>query len=259
MARCTWTIRIQLTEGRAPVHVCGNPRREPDRLPIDNLAFLTRSYRFSDEAHIPLSEGQLAVFNGWRRPHELFPESESTYRDEVLSCGPPMITQDTVDLVQDVTTDCSFVASLCAGTARAERGHPKVSFPRGRTASPTLKGAQIMSSIMYPYDHQLMKASISRNGKYIFKLHFNGCFRKVVIDDRLPSSRNSRSLHVIDRGNPRLLWPALLEKAYLKVRGGYDLPGSNSGTDIWVITSWIPEQLFLQRCVKWVASLCKVP
>ena len=31
-----------------------------------------------------------------------------------------------VDLVQDITTDCSVVASLCAGTARASKGHTKV-------------------------------------------------------------------------------------------------------------------------------------
>lgn len=31
-----------------------------------------------------------------------------------------------IDLVQDITTDCSVVASLCAGTARALKGHGKV-------------------------------------------------------------------------------------------------------------------------------------
>jgi calpain-7 len=69
----------------------------------------------------------------------------------------------------------------------------------------------------------------------------------VVIDDRLPSSRTSRLLHVVDRNNPSLLWPALVEKAYLKVRGGYDFPGSNSGTDLWVLSGWIPEQVFLHH------------
>ena len=92
-----------------------------------------------------------------------------------------------------------------------------------------------------------MKPAMSHSGKYIFKLNFNGCFRKVIIDDRLPSSRTARSLHVSDRRNPDLLWPALVEKAYLKVRGGYAIPGSNSGTDVWVLTGWIPEQIFLQR------------
>lgn len=79
------------------------------------------------------------------------------------------------------------------------------------------------------------------------RLHFNGCSRRVVIDDRLPASLTDRSLFVFDRCNRSLLWPALLEKAYLKVRGGYDFPGSNSGTDLWVMTGWVPEQLFLQR------------
>jgi calpain-7 len=109
------------------------------------------------------------------------------------------------------------------------------------------KSIQLLENIFYPYDKSHRNPEMSKNGKYIFRLHFNGCFRKVIIDDRLPSSRSSRRLHVFDRQNPGLLWPALLEKAYLKVRGGYDFPGSNSGTDLWVLTSWIPEQIFLQR------------
>ena len=140
------------------------------------------------------------------------------------------VQRTNVDLVQDITSDCSVVASLCAETARAEKlgqGH-----------------GSLLSSIMYP------KAGRSTNGKYIFKLYFNGCYRKVLIDDRLPASRTKRALHVFDRNNPSVIWPALVEKAYLKVRGGYDFPGSNSATDLWVLVGWIPEQIFLQRSVK---------
>ena len=81
----------------------------------------------------------------------------------------------------------------------------------------------------------------------VFKLYVNGTFRKVEIDDRLPCARLGRSIYTVDRSNADSLWPALVEKACLKVRGGYDFPGSNSGTDIWILTGWIPEQIFLQR------------
>lgn len=86
---------------------------------------------------------------------------------------------------------------------------------------------------------------LSPNGRYVLRLYFNGCWRRVEIDDHLPSSKTNRVLHVIDRRHPRLLWPALVEKAYLKIRGGYDFPGSNSGTDLAILTGWIPQQVFL--------------
>ncbi|KAG4434197.1 hypothetical protein IFR05_010324 [Cadophora sp. M221] len=173
---------------------------------------------YTEPGDLKLSECQIDNFGGWKRPDELFPESAKS-----------MTATTEIDLVQDITTDCSVVASLCAGTARAVKGHGK-----------------LLASIIYPHDKSNMRPRVSKNGKYIFRLHFNGCYRKVVIDDRLPASNTTRSLHVIDRNNPQLLWPALIEKAYLKVRGGYDFPGSNSGTDLWVLTGWIPEQVFLQ-------------
>jgi hypothetical protein len=106
---------------------------------------------------------------------------------------------------------------------------------------------KLLSSLVYPFEHKQFRPAISANGKYVFRMHFNGCYRQVMIDDRLPSSSSSRTLFVVDQRNPMLIWPALMEKAYLKIRGGYDFPGSNSGTDLHVLTGWIPDQLFLQH------------
>ncbi|KAL2002614.1 hypothetical protein VTN02DRAFT_6376 [Thermoascus thermophilus] len=183
---------------------------------------------FVDKPELNLSPLQEDIFAGWKRPHQLLAKTSPNDGEKIT--GPVMSVPGKIDLVQDVTTDCSVVASLCAATSRVERGHPTMSL-----------------SVIYPYDNEGLNPKLSPSGKYIFRFHFNGCYRKVVIDDRLPSSKTSRSLHVVDRNNPNLLWPALVEKAYLKVRGGYDFPGSNSGTDLFVLSGWIPEQIFLHH------------
>jgi calpain-7 len=51
--------------------------------------------------------------------------------------GPMMSTSCSIDLVQDAATDCSVVASLCAGIARSERGHDKVRESLGHDSSLT--------------------------------------------------------------------------------------------------------------------------
>ncbi|KAH6985097.1 hypothetical protein BKA56DRAFT_671533 [Ilyonectria sp. MPI-CAGE-AT-0026] len=178
---------------------------------------------FVDDAALTLSRRQAATFDGWKRPIELHSSEGEADMEAFMNSG------DGCDLVQDLTTDCSVVASLCAA----------MRILTGRNS--------VLASILYPFDRARGMPRFSASGKYILRLHFNGCFRRVVIDERLPASLTDRTLYVVDRKNPRLIWPALLEKAYLKVRGGYDFPGSNSGTDLWVLTGWIPEQLFLQR------------
>ncbi|KAL1587322.1 hypothetical protein WHR41_04267 [Cladosporium halotolerans] len=198
---------------------------EPD---ADEFMLRAGEELFSDAVELGLSDFQWDVFDGWKRPSEALPPP-AWLTDDDVSPGPSMEYSKKVDIVQDAATDCSVVASLCAGVARAERSH-----------------AKIMRSVLHPYDIENGRPRMSENGKYIVRLNFNGCYRKVVIDDTLPTSKTNRVIHVVDRRNPGLLWPALLEKAYLKVRGGYDFPGSNSATDLWILSGWIPEQVFVQ-------------
>jgi calpain-7 len=165
---------------------------------------------YTDPTLFSLSAEQNRHVDGWVRATHLFPDGAW----HPLRGGGGTET----DLVQDLTPDCSVVASLCSAERR-----------------------RILAEIMFPGD------MVPENGKYVFKFHFNGCHRCVEIDDRLPASRTNRSIFVTDRQNPTSFWPALMEKAYLKVYGGYDFPGSNSGTDMWVLTGWIPEQVFLRR------------
>jgi calpain-7 len=182
--------------------------------------------QYADPTDFKFSVQQQEILDRWRRPSEIISvTSDHDDFDDMF-----MQTGDDSDLVQDITADCSVVASLCAAMKVMRTG------PRS-----------ILSSIMYPYDRSKGQPAMSPSGKHTLRMFFNGCFRKVVIDNRLPCSRTDRLLYVTDQQKPSLLWPALIEKAYLKVRGGYNFPGSNSATDLFVITGWIPEQLFLQR------------
>jgi hypothetical protein len=74
-----------------------------------------------DNAEFRLSKTQLEVFDCWRRPGE-FLEAPDTGQN----LNPTMLADEKTDLVQDITSDCSVVASLCAVTARNERGHSNV-------------------------------------------------------------------------------------------------------------------------------------
>ena len=67
-----------------------------------------------------------------------------------------------------------------------------------------------------------------------------------MLDDRLLVARCGWLLHVFDQNNPSLLWPALLEKAYMKVQGGYGEKGSGPASAIWMLLGWIPEQILLK-------------
>jgi hypothetical protein len=54
------------------------------------------------------------------------------------------------------------------------------------------------------------------SGKYIVKLYWMGCWRKITIDDRIPIDSSGKALLVCS-ATPNEIWPLLITKALLKV------------------------------------------
>lgn len=83
---------------------------------------------FVDSPLLQLAPLQIKTFAGWKRPSEALAAATdpSEAGVKVAAVQPTMRRLKKMDFVQDMTSDCSVVASLCAGSARAEKGHPRV-------------------------------------------------------------------------------------------------------------------------------------
>lgn len=93
----------------------------------------------------------------------------------------------------------------------------------------------LVTNIIFPQHNGL--PTYNPSGKYLVRLFINGIPRKVIVDDLLPCASDGKGYSLIcARSKNNDFWVPILEKAYMKLNGGYDFPGSNSGIDLYILT-----------------------
>lgn len=80
----------------------------------------------SDPHELSISSEHQIDFARWQRPGERL-MNELNENAPLPSPEPTMIAQKEIDLVQDITADCSVVASLCAVLAQSQGACREVS------------------------------------------------------------------------------------------------------------------------------------
>jgi calpain-7 len=189
---------------------------------------------------LPLSPEQKKKFHRWARPSEIARIRFELGMTDTLR--EPVIIRSIshFNIKQQYIQNCSFIASLCICAAFERRFKNRV-----------------ITSILHPQTDD-GEPLYNPNGKYIVKLWVNGVERAITIDDYLPIDKAgnllcsntdftvaTRSTDVFE--SELELWVCLIEKAYMKLCGGYNFAGSNSGVDLFALTGWIPERIIFAK------------
>ena len=162
---------------------------------------------------LQLSQSQIDANVTWLRPKEFLVKYHG------IHCQPIMVETVSPYLIkQEGVGDCSFISSLCI-TAEYQRRF----------------GHNLITGIVYPQSATGIPI-FNPSGKYLVRLFINGIARKVVVDDRLPVNMDTGQLLCAKSTNPLEMWVSIIEKAYMKLNGGYHFPGSNSGIDLYCLT-----------------------
>ncbi|PVG04007.1 cysteine proteinase [Serendipita vermifera] len=140
----------------------------------------------------------------------------------------PMVNPNMLpsEITQSIIPNCSVVSSIIVCWNHHLRHDSK-----------------LLLSQLYPQESNQFPVP-SMDHRYTFKMLANGSYKRVSIDDRIPM-HESKYMCITSNPSPSI-WPVLVEKAYMKVNGGYDFAGSDSGVDLRALVGWIPDQQSFQ-------------
>jgi len=193
--------------------------------PAKGIINIFENKHFEDpQGLLPLSVRQMTNLLEWTKYADTVPSDQ--YVNNVVDVATQI---NGYEVVQKNVSDCSVLSSL------AVCGHFEFKHKHQR---------RIITQNIFPQDNS-GNPIYNPTGEYVVKLFVNGIWRGVRIDDYVPINKEGDYLCAYSsRGK---MWVSLIEKAYLKIHGGYDFNGSNSGRDLYVLTGWLPSKVNLKR------------
>ncbi|TSL47640.1 Androglobin [Bagarius yarrelli] len=177
----------------------------------------------------------------WKRPSEhmantvlVVVENDSTL--DLMSANEHLLCSE---LVRRIISEIYIVWRACDNQSVDENG--------------------ICEKVWRPWDHiySLCKATkdhvplYNNFGKYLVRLFWMGCWRKITVDDLLPFDEQN-NMQLPATINQSELWPMLLTKALLKLANTEVVRDSSRELEefsiVHCLTGWIPEHIPLKDC-----------
>jgi hypothetical protein len=89
-------------------------------------------------------------------------------------------------------------------------------------------------------------------GLFVINVFIRGIKTRVAVDDFLP--KNGGSMAFANVASDGAMWPALLEKAFAKARGNYEIIEGGNQNEASAFLSGAPTDNFLWTNANWVGS-----
>ncbi|CAB3995944.1 androglobin-like isoform X3 [Paramuricea clavata] len=215
-------------------------------------------HAFEDpEGRIDLPHVLQTSVDCWKRPVDFIEDKTPVIVD------PDSLKEKEIDLTSssslDVISNSEIMRCIIADISNLFKLKPHMDSIEVRYGKDMKDVVQNEDSIWKPWQHIWPKEK-SKNGvypmyntggKYVVKIYWMGCWRKVTIDDWMPFNSEGQLLLPSCKKSHEL-WPMLLAKALLKV-ASLDYHGGESSCEfgdfsvVQCLTGWIPEVIPLRH------------